>query len=55
LWHEIIDYQIVRRGPEIAGIKKGDGTWINISTHMQGTDELRPHLRTVIEYTGPET
>jgi hypothetical protein len=54
LWHEIVDYQNVRRGPEIAGIKKEDGTWINISTHMQGTDELRPHLRTVIEYTGPE-
>ncbi len=54
LWHEIVDYSTVRRGPEISGIKKNDGTWINISINMQGLDELRPHMRTVIEYTGPE-
>lgn len=54
LWDEIEDYSTVRRGPEISGIKKQNGPWIGIAGNMQGTDDLRPHLRTLVKYTGPE-
>lgn len=59
LWHEIADYSIsgkglVSRGDDLVGIKKESGLWISFAEGMQGRDELLPHLRTVIKWTGPE-
>ncbi len=51
LWHEIVDYSTPTRSSELTGVKKEDGTWINISTHMQGTEELRPHVSRLVRYT----
>lgn len=50
LWHEIVDYSTVRHGPQITGVKKEDGTWINISSNIQGNEELKPHMRTLTRY-----
>lgn len=55
LWHEIEDYSTVRRKSDIASIKKVNGPWITIARNIQGTEDLMPHLRTVITYTGPES
>jgi hypothetical protein len=54
LWDEIEDYSVVPHGPEISGIKKENGPWISFAGNMQGTDDLYPHLRTVVKWTGPE-
>ncbi|MEP6850777.1 MAG: hypothetical protein ABI999_18105, partial [Acidobacteriota bacterium] len=55
LWDEIEDYSVAGRGSVVSAIKKDDGTWIHIAMEMQGVEEnVRPHLRTVIKWTGPE-
>jgi len=54
LWDEIEDYSTVRRSTDISGIKKEYGPWISLASNMQGTDELRPYLRTLVKWTGPE-
>lgn len=54
LWDEIVDYATARRSSTPTGIKKEDGKWINVAFQMQGLDDLRPHLRTVITLKEPE-
>ncbi len=54
LWDEIEDYRTTTRGNLLTGIKKENGPWIEFAHEMQGLDELQPHLRTVIKWTGPE-
>jgi hypothetical protein len=54
LWDEIEDYSTVRRSTDISGIKKENGPWISLASNMQGIDDLRPHLRTLVKWTGPE-
>jgi len=54
LWDEIEDYSTVRRSDDISGIKKENGPWISLASNMQGIDDLRPHLRTLVKWTGPE-
>lgn len=54
LWDEIEDYRTTTRGNLLTGIKKENGPWIEFAHEMQGLDDLRPHLRTVIKWTGPE-
>lgn len=54
LWDEIEDYRTITRGDLLTGIKKENGPWIEFAHEMQGLEELQPHLRTVIKWTGPE-
>lgn len=54
LWDEIEDFSITRRGSTISGIKKEHGPWISFANEMQGLEDLRPYLRTVVKWTGPE-
>jgi hypothetical protein len=53
-WDEIVDYSTTTRGGTLAGVKKDDGTWIGIASDMQGLDLIKPHLRKVIAWKGPE-
>ena len=53
-WEEIADYSMTTRGGTLTGVKTADGTWIGIAGDMQGTDLIKPHLRKVIEWQGPE-
>ncbi|MGH9820844.1 MAG: hypothetical protein ACRD43_11800, partial [Pyrinomonadaceae bacterium] len=53
LWDEIADYSVVRWGG-ISAIKKENGPWISFAGNMQGIDDLRPHVRTLIKWTGSE-
>lgn len=54
LWDEIEDYRTTTRGGLLTGVKKEKGPWIEFAHEMQGLDDLKPHLRTVIKWTGPE-
>ena len=54
LWDEIEDYSVVRRSNDISAVKKENGPWINFANNMQGIDDLLPHVRTLIKWTGPE-
>lgn len=53
LWDEIEDYQQTRSGA-VTAIKCEDGPWISFANEMQGLDELKPHLKIVVKWTGPE-
>ena len=53
-WDEIVDYSTTTRRGTLTGVKKDDGTWIGIAGDMRGVDLIKPHLRKVIEWKGPE-
>jgi hypothetical protein len=46
LWSQIEDYNTTRGS--LVGLKKVDGPWITFARSMDGTDELKPHARTLI-------
>jgi len=54
LWNEIEDYSLERRSSVISGVKKENGPWISFASEMQGLEDLRPYLRTLVKWTGPE-
>lgn len=53
LWEEIEDYKVTRHGT-LTEVKKEDDPWISFANEMQGLDELKPHLKIIVKWTGPE-